>query len=200
VTGVFCDNVALVSILILVFIKKKVNTVLLMFQDRQVVDVNLIKNNLGKQIMKIIFNIAPFISKTVAAFERVIIQVINNSDFTLNKKLFFSIIWTELTPELKLQCRCLLQIKQLFNDFFGVSAIFKIPKYYSLALYLSHLMLPLHSAISTVIIERMVYGFVFINYRYLCQKLFHIKPYMYFLYLIISTLHALSILLQHNET
>jgi hypothetical protein len=35
------------------------------------------------------FNIAPFISKTMAPFEKEIIQVIINFDSTLNKKDFF---------------------------------------------------------------------------------------------------------------
>jgi hypothetical protein len=38
--------------------------------------------------MKLIFNIAPFISKTMAAFERESIQLINNLDPTRNKNDF----------------------------------------------------------------------------------------------------------------
>jgi hypothetical protein len=73
-----------------------------MFQDRLILDVNSNKTiTLETDIMKIFFfNIAPFISKTMAAFEREIIQIINDFDLTLNKTDFFPS--TDLTPEFKL--------------------------------------------------------------------------------------------------
>jgi hypothetical protein len=88
-----------------------------------------IKKNIGNiNIMKINFKFTSFFfpKHWMAAFESEIIQVINNFDSTLNKNEMFLIISTGFTLELKLQCRCfvcLLHIKQLFNDFFGVSAI-----------------------------------------------------------------------------
>jgi hypothetical protein len=79
--------------------------------------------------MKMMFNIAPFISKTIAAFEINVIQEINNFDYTQARltNVFFFFFFCHIDRlDTRAQVKVslfIIQIKRLFNNLFGLSAI-----------------------------------------------------------------------------